>query len=192
MAETRADDRRDGPGREVAPQRTAPDDGKAGKEGHEDKYNATRRQKPPPPQAFFFKLCDEEDAEREVRPAEPGTTGTGPAVHRGAHRRRGAHGPVPRFPVPQLEKQPVEMCRQLEMLIPEQATEVPKISSSSRLSCRRRVLRLPQMVEQLVEVPTIVSVSSLRALVEQNVNIQVPHGRGRLVGRRGVSWSRTR
>ena len=35
---------------------------RAGK-GHEDKYNAPRRQKPPPPQAFF-QLFDEEDAER--------------------------------------------------------------------------------------------------------------------------------
>ena len=57
----------------------------------------------------------------------------------------------------------------MDIRIPEQAIEVPKISSSSRLSCRRRVLLLPQTAEQLVEVLTIVSVSSLRALVEQNV-----------------------
>ena len=89
-------------------------------------------------------------------------------------------------PWPQVENQLVEVCRQLDTHVPEQAVEVPKISSSSRLSCRRRVLRLPQTAEQLVEVPTIVSVSSLRALVEQNVDIPVPRGRGGLVGRRDL------
>ena len=90
------------------------------------------------------------------------------------------------FPVMQMENQLVEMCPQFDILISEQAVEVPKISSSSRLSCRRRVLRLPQTAEQLVEVSTIVSVSSLRALVEQNEDIPVPRGRGGLVGRRGL------
>ena len=37
-----------------------------------------------------------------------------------------------------------------------------------------------------MEVPTIVSVSSLRALVEQNEDIPVPRGGGGLVGRRGL------
>ena len=89
-------------------------------------------------------------------------------------------------PVQQMENRLVEMCRKLDILILEQAIEVPKISSSSHLSCRRRVLRLPQTAEQLMEVPTIVSVSSLRALVEQNEDIPVPRGRGGLVGRRGL------
>ena len=44
----------------------------------------------------------------------------------------------------------------------------------------------PQKAEQLVEVPTIASVSSLRALVEQNEDIPVPRGRGGLIGRRGL------
>ena len=44
----------------------------------------------------------------------------------------------------------------------------------------------PQLAEQLVEVLTIVSVSSLRAHVEQNEDIPVPRGRGKLVGRRGL------
>ena len=35
-----------------------------------------------------------------------------------------------------------------------------------------------QTAEQLVEVPTIVSFCSLHGLVEQNVEIPVPHGRG--------------
>ena len=36
-----------------------------------------------------------------------------------------------------------------------------------------------QTAEQLVEVPTIISYSSLHGLVEQNVDIPVPQGRGR-------------
>ena len=45
------------------------------------------------------------------------------------------------------------------------------LAGAGFLWCRRRA-------EQLVEVPTIVSCSSLRGLVEQNVYIPVPHGRG--------------
>ena len=70
---------------------------------------------------------------------------------------------VERIFVPLMENQLVEMCQQFDILIPEQAIEVPKISSSSRLSYRRRVLRLSQTAEQVVEVPANVSVSSIRA-----------------------------
>ena len=81
-------------------------------------------------------------------------------------------------PVPQMASQLVEVCRQLDILIPEQAIEVPKISSTPRHS-RRRVRFAEQTAEQLVEVPTIISYSSLRGIAEQNVDIPVPHGRGR-------------
>ena len=90
-------------------------------------------------------------------------------------------------PAPQMENQLVEVCRQLDMLIPEQAIEVRKTSSSSRHSRRRRVRFAQQTGEQLVEVPTIVSYSSLDGLVEQNVDIPVPHGRGGRVGVRGLT-----
>ena len=89
-------------------------------------------------------------------------------------------------PVPQMENQLVEVCRQLDTHIPEQAIEVPKTSSSSRHSGRRRVRFAQQTAEQLVEVPTIVSYSSLHGLVEQNVDIPVPHGRGGRVGGGGL------
>ena len=79
-------------------------------------------------------------------------------------------------PVPQMENQLVEVCQQLDTHVPEQAFEVPKISSTPRLS-RRRVRFAEQTAEQLLEVPTIVSYSSLRGIVEQNLNIPVPHGR---------------
>ena len=79
-------------------------------------------------------------------------------------------------PVPQMGDQLVEVCRQLDVRIPEQVIEMPKISSPAR-PCRRRVRFAEQTAEQLVEVPTIISYSSLRGIVEQNVNIPVP-GRG--------------
>ena len=79
-------------------------------------------------------------------------------------------------PVPQMENQLVEVCRQLDTHVPEQVIEVPKISSTTRHS-RRRVRFAEQTAEQLVEVPTIISYSSLRWILEQNVDIPVLHGR---------------
>ena len=53
---------------------------------------------------------------------------------------------------------------------------MPKILLEDSIP-RRTVLREPQLVEQLVEVPTVVSYSSLQQqLVEQNVDIPVPGG----------------
>ena len=87
-------------------------------------------------------------------------------------------------PVPQMENQLVEAFR------PEQVMEVPKNSSSSRRSRRRRVPLVQQTAEQLVEVPTIVSFCSLHGLVEQNVDTPVPHSRGGRGGRGGLQGSR--
>ena len=93
-------------------------------------------------------------------------------------------------PVPQAGDQLVEAFRHLDLPIPEQVVEVPKISSSSRRSGWCRVPLVQQTAEQLVEVPTIVSVASLRALVEQNVDIPVLHGRGCRAGRGGLQGLR--
>ena len=82
-------------------------------------------------------------------------------------------------PVPQMVNQLLEVCRQLDTPVPEQVIEVPKISSFCQ-SHRRRVRFAEQTAEQLVEVPTIISYSSLRGIVEQNVDIPVPRGRGRV------------
>ena len=88
-------------------------------------------------------------------------------------------------PVPQMDNQLVEVCRQLDVRIPEQVIEVPQISSPSR-HCRRRVRFAEQMAEQLVEVPTMISYSSLlQRTVEQNVDIPVPDRGGRNVGLQG-------
>ena len=78
-----------------------------------------------------------------------------------------------------MENQLVEVCWQLDMHILEQAIGVPKTSSSTCHSRRGRV-RFAEQAEQLVEVPTIVSYSSLHGL-EQNIDILILHGRGSLV-----------
>ena len=62
---------------------------------------------------------------------------------------------------------------------------MPKISSSSR-HCRRRVRFAEQTAEQLVEVPTIISYSSLlQRTMEQNVDIPVLGRGGRNAGLQG-------
>ena len=82
----------------------------------------------------------------------------------------------------------MEALWHLDLPIPEQVIEVPRISSSSRRS--RRVPRAPQTAEQLVEVPKIESFSSLHGLLGQNVDIAVPHGRGGRGGGRGLQGLR--
>ena len=61
-------------------------------------------------------------------------------------------------------------------LDPEQAIEVPKILPVD--VPLRTSVREPQLVEQLVEVPTIISFSSLQRIAEQNVDIPVVGGSG--------------
>ena len=68
-------------------------------------------------------------------------------------------------------------------LVPEQVIEVPKILPVD--VPMRTVVRDTQLAEQLVEMPTIVSFSSLHGPVEQNVDVPVPHGRGGRGGRGG-------
>ena len=61
--------------------------------------------------------------------------------------------------------------------VPELVIEVPKISLD--VIPLRTLVPEPQLAEQLVEVPTIVSFSSLQLIMEQNVDIPVPQGGGR-------------
>ena len=67
--------------------------------------------------------------------------------------------------------------------VPEQCIEVPKILLDD-VPMRTAVCDT-QLAEQLVEVPTIISFSSLQRIVEQNVDIPVPGGGGRLAGLQG-------
>ena len=88
--------------------------------------------------------------------------------------------PVPLVPllhdvVPVVE-QLVDFFAPLDFRVAEQGIEVPKIVCPPHTA--RSVLRAPQMVEQLVEAPTIISCSSLlQQTLEQNVDIPV-RGRG--------------
>ena len=65
--------------------------------------------------------------------------------------------------------------------LPAVAEQVINVSKISHVRTQQRLidsLRQRQTAEQLVEVLTIVSYSSLRGVVEQNADIPVPPGRG--------------
>ena len=68
-------------------------------------------------------------------------------------------------------------------VVAEPVVEVPKILPHDVPP--RRLCRDTQLVEQLVEVPTIVSWSLLQWIMEQNVGIPVPGGGGRSAGLQG-------
>ena len=80
-------------------------------------------------------------------------------------------------PVPQMGDTVLEFFRALDLPVDEQVIAVPKISTD-RVSQRLVERRLPQMVEQLVDVPTVLS--PLR-IAEQIVGIPAPQ--------RGGNWS---
>ena len=81
-------------------------------------------------------------------------------------------------PVPQMVDQLPDIEQFFAALSPdpEQVIEVPKILPLD--VPMRAALRVTQLVEQLVEVPTTVSYSSLQRTVEQHVDIPVPGGGG--------------
>ena len=81
-------------------------------------------------------------------------------------------------PAPQMVKQLPDILHFLRAFSPdpEQAIEVPKILPVD--VPLQTSVREPQLVEQLVEVPTIVSFSSLQRIAEQNVDIPVVGGSG--------------
>ena len=82
-------------------------------------------------------------------------------------------------PVPLMVEQLVDVLQLFDALIPvaEQVIDVPKIFNE-RIPPRTSV-REPQLAEQLVEVPMIVSFSSLQRIMEQKLAIPVPQGGGR-------------
>ena len=88
-------------------------------------------------------------------------------------------------PVPQMAEQLQDVMRFFDSLlpVPEQVFEVPKILLDDVPV--RTAVRDTQLAEQLVEVPTIVSYSSLRRTVEQHVDIPVPGRGGRISGAQG-------
>ena len=75
-------------------------------------------------------------------------------------------------PVPQMVEQLLEVLRRLDIEVPAQVIEVPKISQDS---IRERLvdcdLRHPQMAEQLMDVPTVLSLALLQQqYAEQTVD----------------------
>ena len=89
-------------------------------------------------------------------------------------------------PVLQVVEQPEEVVSFFRNSVPavaEQVIEVPKLSLPV-CAVQRAALPEPQLVEQLVEVPTVLTYSLLKQrTAEQVVDTPVPHGRGR--GARG-------
>ena len=97
------------------------------------------------------------------------------------------HLPAPSLdvPVPQMVDQLPDIEHFFAALSPdpEQVIEVPKILPLD--VPMRAALRVTQLVEQLVEVPTTVSYSSFLRTVEQHVDIPVPGGGGSSSGLQG-------
>ena len=134
-------------------------------------YTATVRTHPPPHAAGteYYELSDE-----DVVPAR----GSRPPF---LGEPRGPQERDQRRTVLQIVDYPsLPVLDAPEPLMVGQVIEVPKIQRSSRWSYRRFVdsLRQPQTVEHLMEVPTIISCSSLQRAVEQNVDIPAVGGSG--------------
>ena len=146
-------------------------------EAHEEKHDAPRRQKPPPPQPVLFSLYEEEPSgKRFASLAEP--PGPQAQVQRHAVEQLADVAPLLQWldaPMPQVVEQLIDAFRSLDSPMAEQVTAVPKISSPSRAS---RAVQSEQLtVEQLVEVPTIVSlIEVIGQPVEQTVDIPVGAG----------------
>ena len=144
---------------------------RAGEEGHRDKYVAPPRQKPPPPQGCRPPCLGEPRARIQKHTVEQ-LADVVPMVQ------------ILDSPVPQTVEQLLEVFRLLDTQMPvEQAIAVPKTSLDP--IPQRSVDLAPEMVEQLVEVPTVLTLSSLQQTAEQIVDIPVPGGRHR---RRHQVW----
>ena len=165
--------------------------------GREQNYTA---ETPDPPIPELLSLFDEEPG--GVRPGSVSDPAPQARVERHVVEHRIEECPFVQIldaPVPQGGNQLVEAFRHLDLHIPEQVIEVPKISSSRR-RCRRRRVPVVQTAEQLVEVLEFVSFAFLfqqeiaddpgrpQGLLpgqdyllvwEQIVDTPVPHGRGR-------------
>ena len=143
-------------------------------------YTATVRTHPPPHAAGteYYELSDEDVV--PARGSRPPCLGE----PRGPQERDlprtveqiAVHAPMVQIldaPVTQMVEQLPDVMRFFDFLlpVPEQVIEVPKILLDD--VPMRTVVRDTQLVEQLVEVPTIVSWSMLQQIMEQNVDIPV-------------------
>ena len=134
--------------------------------------NAPRRQKAPPP------------GMRPASLAEP--QGTQVVLQRHVAEQV-LYTPVVQIlhaPMPQTGDQLIVAFRSLDNLMAEQVIAVPKISCPSHSG--RAALREPQIVEQLVEVPTVLTFSFIQQrTAEQIIDLPVPRTRGPLGGLQG-------
>ena len=149
--------------------------------------------------AVFFELFDEDTA--GVRPTglvEP--PGPQERVSRHTVEQMAVVAPMVLIldaPVPQMVDQFAEILNLEEDVldagrlvdryfqVPELVIEVPKFIIED-VPMRTSVPE-PQMAEQLVEVPTVISYSSLQRTTEQHVDIPVPGGGGPSFGLQGFS-----
>ena len=155
-----------------------PKKARAREEEREVHYTAAFRTTVPPPEPELFDLFEEPGGGRPDLLLEPQGQQLGVPRHFVEHLADLA--PMVQIldiPVPQMGVELADILKCVDLQAPiEQVIDVPRISQDSIQP--RSVLRRPQTAEQLVEVPTIVSFSSLQQLSdEQIVNIPVP-GRG--------------
>ena len=134
----------------------------------------------------YYGLRAPKTASSEGRPGvlkEPEPPNVVDRVQRHTLEQRIEHTPMVQIldaPVPQKVEQLLEVLRRLDIEVPAQVIEVPKISQDS---IRERLvdcdLRHPQMAEQLMEVPTVLCLALLQQqYAEQNVDIPASRGRG--------------
>ena len=138
-------------------------------------YTAAFRTTVPPPEPELFDIFEESGGVRPNLLLE--LQGPQERVLQHTVEHAGAICPFVQIldaPVPQTVDQLPNVVQFFAALspVPEQVIEVPKILPHD--VPRRHFCREPQLVEQLVEVPTILTPSFLRML--QNVDIPVPHG----------------
>ena len=170
---------------------------RAGVWEHEQNYTAKVR-KPPTPQPELFSLEEEPGGGLPAPLSE--VAGRQDKVVRHVMEDLGSVCPFVQIldlPVPQMMDQFAELLNLEEDVldagrlvdrcfqVPELVIEVPKFIIED-VPMRTSVPE-PQLAEQLVEVPTILSYSSLQRSVEQLVDIPVPGGGGPSSGLPGFS-----
>ena len=125
---------------------------RAGEVENETKFTAKFRTTPPPQPVLFSLYGEEPGGWRPASLAEP----PGPqerVPQRTVEPMLETFVPVPSLDVPvlQMVDQPVDILQILDVPLPEQAIDVPKISLDS--APQRTMLPEPQLADQLVEVP---------------------------------------
>ena len=168
---------------------------RAGEEGHQE-YDVPRRQKPPPPQPELFQLFEEEPG--GLRPTglvEP--PGPQERVQLRTVEQMAEVVPMVQIlnaPVPQMVEHVVDVLKIFDRGLAEQVIEVPKVTLQDVVP-QRAVLRVPQLAEQLVDMPVPESVILAHGRCDLGVKwCQIATQGGRcywwMAGTRHVQWRR--